>query len=105
MLILFELLFAFSCGTQKYPPYGIGFFTNNCLILICIWAASLMFLNPPFHLVELNLHGCSIIIPIAASGYICHEVAKMVLNRIHGVKFPKRVPLSPHVPRWQGLNT
>ena len=87
-LIFFELFLVFSCRSDRYPLYEIGFFSNKWLILAVFAAAALQFLilytplNIAFKITPLGLGDWAIIGGLGSLGFVVFEAKKIITRFI-----------------------
>ena len=87
-LIFFELFLVFSCRSDRYPLYEIGFFSNKWLILAVLAAAALQFLilytplNIAFKITPLRLGDWAIIGGLGSLGFVVFEAKKIITRFI-----------------------
>jgi Ca2+-transporting ATPase len=83
-LIFFELFLVFSCRSDRYPLYEIGFFSNKWLLLAVVAAAALQFLilytpaSIAFKITPLGLSDWAIIGGLGSLGFVVFEAKKII---------------------------
>jgi len=83
-LIFFELFLVFSCRSDRYPLYEIGFFSNKWLMLAVAAAAALQFfilytpLNLAFKITPLGVVDWAILAGLGSLGFVVFEVKKIL---------------------------
>ncbi len=95
-IVLFELIFVFSCRSQKHSLFQIGPLRNKWLIYSVLTSLALLFvviyvpaLAPLFDVEPLGTYDWIAVIIVGVSGFICYEVAKLVMLKVHGRRSQK----------------
>jgi Ca2+-transporting ATPase len=87
-LIFFELFLVFSCRSERYPLYEIGYFSNKWLVGAVVAAAALQFLilytplNVAFKITPLGLTDWTIIGGLGSLGFVVFEAKKVISRNI-----------------------
>ena len=94
--IVFELLFVYTCRSQK-PLTKIGIFSNkwlNYAILFALAAQVILLYTPlatVFGVVPLTIQNLLFILPFAVSGLVVFEIAKFFRRKPKSIQLTKQV--------------
>jgi len=87
-LILFELLFVFSCRSMWFPLWQLGPLTNGWLVLAVMSSAAMMLgvvyvpaWGKAFHTVPLGVGDWAVLGVVCGAGFVLVEVAKWLVAR------------------------
>ena len=101
-LTLFEIIFVLSCRSQKYSLFQIGPLRNKWLIYSVLFGLVLLLavmyvpaLAVLFHCSPLSALDWVYVVAVSVSGFICYEVAKVVMQLVHRRGRKKAVTSTP----------
>lgn len=88
-LIFSELLRAYSCRSERFSVFKIGFFSNKTMVMATLFSMGLMvlvlyvpFLNTLFKTVPLDLAHWSVVIGLGVLPFVAGELYKGIYNRL-----------------------
>ncbi|MCS4541450.1 MAG: cation-translocating P-type ATPase [Euryarchaeota archaeon] len=86
-VIIFELLFVFSCRSFRHSVFELGLLTNKYLVLAVVWEIFMLaalinvpFLRNIFGLSSLSWLDWFLVLAIASTGFIASELGKIIFK-------------------------